>query len=375
MDDPELCSLLQDLAETDADSATVDQKLQFCKRLLRGVRYEDLVDMCRGDTNYTAMTGADLAKAELFYTKAKRLEKLDGFVSYHWGADAQKRGQQLEDILGNRYGLEGMRRPRVAEEGQNAMLWLDRFSSPQSGPLFEQARRYKFFFMEYLAFSEQAFVIASPQYFKRLWCLFEYVSFIALRDMTNMYVGVTAFLQDDPTAAWEGYAESIRNISVDAADCTHDEDRVILRGLIEDNFVSVEELNGFLKYAAVALLGRSLLQNMSYERGQNVSDHFREGKVIFIRWGQSAPIPIEELARELGFDALAEALLTLAKEISEIEVGTIDISLRQKESYARFNELILPELLAKQQKVLRPDAPLIDLSAAVRNLASETPAP
>ncbi len=104
------------------------------------------------------------------------------------------------------------------------------------------------------------FVLLSPTYLDRLWCRYEYVTFLALHPVDEVHVEFRTFL-DDGADRWRvlGLMGQIRDSSTETAGCKVEADRKILHALIQDNFKSSAVLDDLIRFSLIALLCRSLL--------------------------------------------------------------------------------------------------------------------
>ena len=68
---------------------------------------------------------------------------------------------------------------------RDLLFWIERASLPQCGDIFELAKGKSFFLLEYILMARAMIAVASPHYFSRGWCLFEFASKLATAPDTN----------------------------------------------------------------------------------------------------------------------------------------------------------------------------------------------
>eukprot|EP00928_Gymnodinium_smaydae_P088707 TRINITY_DN7276_c1_g2_i1.p1 TRINITY_DN7276_c1_g2~~TRINITY_DN7276_c1_g2_i1.p1 ORF type:complete len:500 (-),score=49.49 TRINITY_DN7276_c1_g2_i1:296-1627(-) len=359
-DDAKHDDILRELASI-PDLAQVEprKRVEYAARLLRGTRLDKMRHQMgvkqRARESAFALVGRQLEEAKLYSTKALVFEertfspsnrtttsgprryfhaRVDVFVSHAWPASPKLRGWELEAQLVNIFG---------PSEFQRVRLWLDKFSSPQEGAAFVQARRFGFFFQEYLALCPRAVVLFSPEYYQRLWCRYELVCFAALHSFVDLHLSIGKFLSDgirtceDGQATWEEYESIIRNTSTKTAACHFESDRMMLSGLINENFTSEEDLDTFLRFAVVALLARNMLLNV------NITNTYYP-KVI-------------SLARSLGYSRLGAELGRIGRALQDVVSRK---ALRTK-VYQEFDKHVHGLLVQEQNRILVQGSSLFQL--------------
>ena len=68
---------------------------------------------------------------------------------------------------------------------RDCLFWIERACLPQSGPIFEMARSQSFFLLEFILLSKAMIAVASPHFFSRGWCLFEFATKLATAPDSN----------------------------------------------------------------------------------------------------------------------------------------------------------------------------------------------
>ncbi|CAE7424018.1 SLC2A3 [Symbiodinium sp. CCMP2592] len=218
-------------------------------------------------------------------------------------------------------------------------FWIERASLPQSGPIFELARSQSFFLLEYILLSKAMIAVASPHYFSRGWCLFEFASKLATApdsDPAALGIAWKAFVSFGsrkdgfPVSL---YADVIRFISIETAEFSVATDREILLSHVDKLFVSREAFDRFAKFVALARLGRSC--------------YTREDRRPF------ALVALEEGFEELGDLLAAEALFDARKSPDALQ--SCDEALRplfakERRQAVRIHTVESLQLLAMQAR-------------------------
>mmetsp|Transcript_85367 Transcript_85367/g.265373 ORF Transcript_85367/g.265373 Transcript_85367/m.265373 type:complete len:233 (-) Transcript_85367:430-1128(-) len=132
-------------------------------------------------------------------------------------------------------------------------------------------------------------VLLTWHYFSRLWCVYEWAAFLVYHDPQNVQVHVDAFMRP---ASRQLYLDSVANFSMAAAQCYDEEDRKYLKEKVAEYYVSEAAFEKFAKGTAVAVMAASGLRQAS------------RGQVAY----EQDYLPWVALARELGFQSIAEAL-------------------------------------------------------------------
>jgi len=207
---------------------------------------------------------------------------------------------------------------------KDLLFWIERACLPQTGPIFELARRRSFFLLEYILLSRALVAVASPHYFSRGWCLFEFATKLATAP------------QDDPAAlgvAWKAfasfgtrkdgfppelYADVLQAISIEKAEFSLDEDRAVLLAHVDRLFTSRVGFDRFAKFAALLRLGRSC-------------------------YTQEDRAPFAAMAKAEGFDGLAAALATEA----------VFDPRKNPEAVQAFDAAVLPLFAAERASAVR----------------------
>eukprot|EP00434_Breviolum_minutum_P018127 symbB.v1.2.015991.t1/scaffold1193.1/size133507/10 len=196
---------------------------------------------------------------------------------HEWYAQAQAKSVYLECR-----GQRGI-------HPKDAFFWIERACLPQSGQAFEMVKTKAFFLLEYILLSKALIAVASPHYFSRGWCLFEFACKLASTPSTDsaaLGVAWKAFVnfgsRKDGFDA-KLYVEVIAAISIEKAEFSVNADRNVLLLLVDRLFTSRSAFDRFAKFAALSRLGRSC--------------YTREDRQ-----------PFSVLARAEGFKELAELL-------------------------------------------------------------------
>jgi len=185
---------------------------------------------------------------------------------------------------------------RAAETGiadglgswKDVLFWVDKCCIPQGHPLIKE---YFSRLEDFIQRSDGMVVLLSWQYFERLWCIYEWASFLVYHSASNVQICVDYFLKP---ATQQLYLNSVEKFSVASAQCDVESDRAILRAKIAQHFNSETCFEKFAKVTAVALLAQTAVRRA----GRNKSEYEAE----FAPWIQ--------MAERLGFQRLVAALRT-----------------------------------------------------------------
>jgi hypothetical protein len=146
-------------------------------------------------------------------------------------------------------------------------------------------------------------VLLSWNYFSRLWCLYEWACFLVSHPITSGPVSrVSIRLVPVPNLqTHECWLDAVRSVSVAEAKCFSEDDRKILTEKVVQYYAGntweecCANFEHFVKVSAIALISLHVAEYMS-------DPH------LLVRWYT----PWVDLARSLGFAALADALDELA---------------------------------------------------------------
>lgn len=211
--------------------------------------------------DFWASTGEVCAAKDYYRTVASPQPSVDLFVSHVW--------RTPEDWTADRYAEVKVRVARrvlrriAADEGRGYVRgwhdidnWIDKASSPQNGEEVKELAKYGFFFVEYLAITDGLLLLLVPDYPKRLWCLYELSIKIALSDPGKVHVGMVEFIREG--IPFDKYLDSIRDISVAAAQCWVQADREMLADKIDQFYTSTEDFERFSKFSLLALVAMNI---------------------------------------------------------------------------------------------------------------------
>eukprot|EP00439_Symbiodinium_sp_Y106_P011901 s2861_g1.t2 len=153
-------------------------------------------------------------------------------------------------------------------------FWIDKACIPQSDPglmswcvnLLE----------EFIALSDGMVVLASWNYFNRLWCVYEWVCGLLIHDVMEIEILADPFVRDSTV---DLYLECIRNFSI--ASCE------ILIDKVNTYYKSVEDFERFFQFTVIACFIRCMARRRTARAGASLQ-------------------PWIDLATACGFSALAE---------------------------------------------------------------------
>ncbi|CAJ1327209.1 unnamed protein product [Effrenium voratum] len=174
-------------------------------------------------------------------------------------------------------------------------FWIDKACIPQTDPtlmalcvnLLE----------EFIALSDGMIVLASWNYFSRLWCVYEWVCGLLIHDAMEIEILADPFVRDSTVAT---YIKCIRFFSISKCTCNSDKDKQTLIDKVQTYYKSVAHFERFFQFTVIACFVRCLAVR-------------RTGK-------PSASLqPWTDLARACGFKHLAEATQSLASNINRFQ--------------------------------------------------------
>merc|ERR1712232_1382989 len=99
------------------------------------------------------------------------------------------------------------------------LLWLDRACVRQGDA--QAVAHATAMFSTYIERASGIVILLSPEYFTRLWCVYEYSFFLARRDLSEAAVYFYAFGRQDVISV---FLESVRGLSVATLNCSVEED-------------------------------------------------------------------------------------------------------------------------------------------------------
>eukprot|EP00929_Paragymnodinium_shiwhaense_P066124 TRINITY_DN33143_c0_g1_i1.p1 TRINITY_DN33143_c0_g1~~TRINITY_DN33143_c0_g1_i1.p1 ORF type:complete len:688 (+),score=139.60 TRINITY_DN33143_c0_g1_i1:75-2138(+) len=169
-------------------------------------------------------------------------------------------------------------------------FWVDKCCIPQfDGSL---TKRCVHSLEDFMALSDGFVVMLTWTYFERLWCVYEWVCFLASHDPENMYLCVDAFVR---TRTLPLLLDCLRNFSIKNCKCSVEADRELLHNKVDQHYISHSHFEEFLKFTAIALIAKDLAKKRSAQAARALK-------------------PWIELARSCGFELLAERLEALSKQ-------------------------------------------------------------
>lgn len=144
---------------------------------------------------------------------------------------------------------------------------------------------------QYVAHSSGMVVVLSWSYFSRLWCAFEWAVFFIVHSPDDLII-CGEFLYREATE--DSFIVAIRNFRVWKCECFSPSQRALLEDCITENFRSEQDFERFVKFTAIAMMGRCLVLRRA------------RSNLTLNRW--------TALAEELGFTDLSAALKSARPE-------------------------------------------------------------
>jgi len=253
--------------------------------------------------------------AAIDYSRSKPTDVATRFVSHSWSPPSN-----WQDIMGSDccYGevkatqLKLFAQDIAQKEGcqwTEVLFWIDKCCIPQRHPLMETCVG---LIEEFIKRCQGITVMFTWEYFTRLWCVYEWASFLVFIDPTDVDICVDVFMRP---ASQKLLVESVAGFSLDKAQCYRESDRAILMAKVREYYHSERAFEDFARGTAVALLALAGCRKAS--RGET------EHEDNFTSW--------VELADRLGYSKLASALRTADprgwRSIAQGEGGSIGKSL------------------------------------------------
>ena len=217
----------------------------------------------------------------------------------------------------------------------NIGFWVDKACIPQSDP--DMMSLCVNLLEEFIALSDGMIVLASWNYFSRLWCVYEWVCGLLIHSAMEIEILADPFIRDSTV---DTYLFCIRNFSVAKCNCNNENDRQTLIDKVQTYYKSVIDFERFFQFSVIVCFVRCLVKR-------------RTGKSDVLR-------PWIELAAACGFKDLALEIRSLAKNIARFQ----EEALRDAESGSThdlqaafsslvddwFNENVAPLLIQEQVK-------------------------
>lgn len=175
----------------------------------------------------------------------------------------------------------------------NVTFWVDKCCIPQDLP--ELKTRCILLIEYFMSQCSRICVIFTWKYLERLWCVFEWASFLVQKEPSAIFLGTEYFVKAETLPL---YLDAVRKFSLSNTKCSAESDRRILEKKIAHCYVSTEAFEELVRLTVIALVARS----MAFTAGRSS----RLRRTFFQPW--------VELAGELGFNQLAEALETCHPE-------------------------------------------------------------
>ena len=165
-------------------------------------------------------------------------------------------------------------------------FWVDKCCIPQQHALTRQCIS---MIEKFIRNTDGMTVLFTWDYFERLWCVYEWASFLVWHSAAEVEVCTEMFMRP---ATRHHYLHAIRTFTVRSAKCFHEPDRSLLQEKIAEYYVSEAAFERFAKCTVIAVLSRSAV----YRAGRSSTE--MQGELD----------PLRELAQELNLPGLVAAL-------------------------------------------------------------------
>eukprot|EP00658_Telonema_sp_P-2_P052487 TRINITY_DN4070_c0_g1_i16.p1 TRINITY_DN4070_c0_g1~~TRINITY_DN4070_c0_g1_i16.p1 ORF type:complete len:929 (-),score=262.74 TRINITY_DN4070_c0_g1_i16:358-3144(-) len=166
-------------------------------------------------------------------------------------------------------------------------FWIDKACIPQRHALMPLCVE---LIEEFLKRSDGMVVLLTWEYFQRLWCVYEWATFLIHHDPKSIDICVTGFLRPGNAHL---FLQSIEEFSIDAAKCAHEPDREMLKAKVAQYYTSEKAFEDFAKSTAIGLIAVTAVRKAARKEQMDENNGLQ---------------PWVELAERLGFAALASAL-------------------------------------------------------------------
>mmetsp|Transcript_43679 Transcript_43679/g.103089 ORF Transcript_43679/g.103089 Transcript_43679/m.103089 type:complete len:689 (+) Transcript_43679:94-2160(+) len=223
------------------------------------------------------------------YALSRSRPRADRFVTHAW-----TQPQDWQEVMGKKTSYASLKaislalvaQDIVGEAWSDLTVWIDKACIPQQHPLVPTCVN---LIEEFIKRCDGMIVILTWHYFSRLWCVYEWAAFLVHKPPTSVRLCVDLMLRPETVHL---YTKCVRNFSVSKAECFNEADRAIVQAKIAEYYNSTEAFEKFVKGTAIALFARVTAR----PAGRGRSDE----EELFQPW--------QELAEELGYDDLQEAL-------------------------------------------------------------------
>lgn len=181
-----------------------------------------------------------------------------------------------------------------ASAWQKIGFWIDKACIPQGDP--DMMSLCVNLLEEFIALSDGMIVLASWNYFSRLWCVYEWVCGLLIHSAMEIEILADPFIRDSTV---DTYLFCIRNFSVAKCYCNNENDQQTLIDKVHSYYKSVSDFERFFQFSVIVCFTRCLVKR---------------------RTGKSGTLkPWIELAAACGFKDLALELRQLGKSVARFQ--------------------------------------------------------
>mmetsp|Transcript_27329 Transcript_27329/g.62999 ORF Transcript_27329/g.62999 Transcript_27329/m.62999 type:complete len:658 (-) Transcript_27329:106-2079(-) len=225
------------------------------------------------------------------YGMSKKVQRADRFVTHCWG-----KPDNWNDVMGTTCSYAYIKAVSLALISQDLLgsdswgdmtVWIDKACIPQRHMLM---RAHIDMIEDFIHRCDGMVVLMTWHYFSRLWCVYEWASFLVYHHPSSVRLTVDFTMRPDTVHL---FIDSVKNFTVASAECHKPDDRPMLMKKIKDYYVSAKAFEKFVKCTAIALFARFAARPAGRSSG--------DAEELFWPW--------VHLAEEQGFSELVEALV------------------------------------------------------------------
>lgn len=176
-------------------------------------------------------------------------------------------------------------------------FWIDKACIPQGDP--DMMALCVNLLEEFIALSDGMIVLASWNYFSRLWCVYEWVCGLLIHSAMEIEILADPFIRDSTV---DTYLLCIRNFSVAKCNCNNESDRQTLIDKVHAYYKSVADFERFFQCSVIVCFCRCIVKRRLMTQ--------REHEVLK---------PWSDLSKACGFEELALLIRQLSKSLARFQ--------------------------------------------------------
>mmetsp|Transcript_43189 Transcript_43189/g.101543 ORF Transcript_43189/g.101543 Transcript_43189/m.101543 type:complete len:652 (-) Transcript_43189:196-2151(-) len=224
------------------------------------------------------------------YQFSKSVKRACRFVSHSWNPP-----KDWHSVMGKNCSYAFVKALTLALTAQDLVgtkewpelsVWIDKACIPQQHALVPTC---VMLIESFLKRCDGLIVLLSWHYFSRLWCVYEWASFLIFHHPSQVKLSVDLMMRPGTI---DLYLNSIRYFSVANCQCVSEDDRPVLLSKIEKYYNSTHAFETFVRGTAIAQFARSAARPAGRSEDETAE--------LFTPW--------VSLAKDLGFHDLYRAL-------------------------------------------------------------------